>query len=168
MVETFTEADLEKANEEWQANCGPATLAFALQVPLEATRHAIPEFEAKGHTNITMMKKGIEFFGRKYFQDAQPPYKKSPVDVERMFTEDPSIIRIQFTGPWTDSGANPKWAYLYTHWMATWTERGVPLMYDCNAGIQGISGLEVLENLALTIPRADGDWSPTHAFRILN
>lgn len=161
----FTQDEMETAIREWGCNCGPAALAFALQRPLAEIRYAIPGFAEKRYTSPTMMKGGLEFF--KVAWSVVTPSASRPPDIENLFDEMPSLVRVQFTGPWTKPGSNPKWAYNYTHWVATWRERSVPLVFDINGGAMGIlSWDEVLAEIARQTPRADGGWFPTHIWRI--
>ena len=52
---TFTQADSQRAFDEWGANCGPNALAFALQTSLDAVKGQIPEFEKRRYTSPSMM-----------------------------------------------------------------------------------------------------------------
>jgi hypothetical protein len=110
----------------------------------------------------------LAFFKRGYSVVRPPKYiKGTPNDVEPMFHDAPSLVRVQWTGPWTEPGASPKWAYRQTHWIATWRERGVPLVFDCNSGITGISWIDsIVPQLTKLYPRADGEWFPTHIWRL--
>lgn len=56
----FTEADAQRAYDEWGANCGPNALAFALQIPLEEVRDVIPQFDERRYTSPTMMRQAVE------------------------------------------------------------------------------------------------------------
>ena len=162
----FTEADLKSAAETWGCNCGPSSLAFAMQLPLDAARFAIPGFEAKRYTSPTMMKAALEFLG------ATIDTVRSP-SREDMFADVMALVRIQFTGPWTAPGANPRWAYGYTHWIACWKEGpaiegGVPLVFDCNGGACHVQEWEnEIVPLLATHPRGDGGWSVTHVWRVV-
>ena len=75
-----------------------------------------------------------------------------------------ALTRVQWGGPWTAPGANPKWAYRQTHWIASWSERGVPLLFDVNCGIDRFGGWEeqTVPELVKLYPRADGTWFTTH------
>lgn len=165
----FTESDSRAAFDEWGANCGPNALAFALQVPLGRVRPLIPGFEDKRYTSPSMMKAAIEA-ARRRFNSVKPPKFTPgiPVDVELMFNPRMALVRIQWCGPWTVKNANPKWAYRQTHWIATWEERGVPLIFDCNGGIQGLPAWEedIVPLIVKQIPRANGEWFPTHIWRL--
>ncbi len=160
----FSERAVLQANDEWGCNCGPLALAFALQISLDDVRPLIPKFELKRFTNPTMMRAALETVGRRY-------HSVRPSDRELMFDEQDfqgrmSLVRIQWTGPWTASDAQPRWAYRYTHWITTWTERRVPLLFD--TGIWGIDGWEgeVVPVLTTQHDRADGGWLPTHIWRL--
>lgn len=167
----FTEVDMYRAAEEWGCNCGPAALAFALQIPLSKVRGVIPGFEDKGHTTPTMMKAALQKVGQQF--------SEAPADQHQpMFNERIALVRIQFTGPWTAPGANPRWAYRHTHWIATWHHtpvRGSPdvyspawgMVFDCNGGIDIFSSWQttILPKLTANIKRADGGYFPTHIWR---
>lgn len=160
-VYPFTAAELERASDEWGCNCGPSALAFALQMRLDQVRPLIPDFESKRYTSPGMMKSALELVARPYDQVRRPT-------VETMFAPRIALTRIQWSGPWTMPYAPPKWAYRQTHWIATWSERGVPLVFDCNGGIRGFGGweTEVVPEILATVPRNDGGWRPTHVWRI--
>jgi len=51
----FTEADANRAWEEWGANCGPAALAVVAGLSLDEVRPYLVDFEQKGYTNPTLM-----------------------------------------------------------------------------------------------------------------
>ena len=164
----FTEEDSSKAYQEWGANCGPNALAFALQVPLENVRGLIPDFESKRYTSPSMMKAALGVVGRTFVNN--------PADVANMFRLSHSetavnLTRIQWTGPWTQPGANRKWSYRQTHWITTWGERHGPCrewVFDVNGGVLGFTTWKqaIVPVLTAGIPRADGGWFPTHVWRL--
>jgi hypothetical protein len=164
----FTEEDMAQTNEEWGASCGPISLAFALQVPLQEVREAIPGFEEKRHTTPTMMRAALEKLQVGYDEIHFPGYHFIPRD---MFDERIAICRIQWTGPWTALGANPKWSYKATHWIACWRQSDefeIGRVFDCNSGIKVFTTWdnEIVPALTVAIPRADGGWFPTHIWRL--
>lgn len=172
-----TAEQIQDANKDWGCNCGPTALAFALQKDLETVRKAVFEvgFYEKRYMNPTMMKRAIEILGAT-FCNVKCPVRNSGggLDVEPMFPlseymSELSFVRVQWTGPWTQPGVNPRAAYGFTHWCVTWTERNVPLVFDCNSGITGLSEWEneTVPRIAETIPRADGNWFPTHIWRVV-
>lgn len=160
MKYSFSEEEFRRASREWGANCGPSALAFALQVPIDSVRHAIPGFEQKGYTSPTMMKAALAGLSRTF----TPNYVTRPC----MFSESAvSLVRVQFTGPWTAPGSNPRWAYAHTHWIATWRE-GMAFVFDCNGGMMhfGRWEIEILPLLTSMHKRSDGGWEPTHVWKI--
>jgi hypothetical protein len=163
----FTEQEMTAASQEWGCNCGPSALAFALQKPLNAARHAIPGFDQKRYTSPMMMKAALAFLDREFVAVKAP--HRVPQDVEPVFAGPMSLVRVQWTGPWTAPGANPKWAYRQTHWIAAWAERGVPLVFDCNGGIRGFTSWEseIVPLILKLYPRADGGWFFTNVWRLL-
>ena len=161
----FSSADLERASKEWGCNCGPSALAFALQMPLEYARTIIPEFERKKYTSPTMMKAALANAGLS-FEAVKCPKE---ADIFSGEPEQPVLVRAQWTGPWTESGTNPRWAYWYTHWFAAWrTERNECKIFDCNGGIMSPRDweLDIMPVLANCHKRAYGGWFPTHVWKL--
>lgn len=165
----FTAEEMQAAYDEFGCNCGPAALAFALQIGLDKVRVAIPGFEDKGHTTPTMMKQGLLRLGKtvtSFHDNGGAPSEST------MFGRGMNLVRIQWTGPWTKEGANPKWAYRQTHWIATWGVSGsvrvapgnsVELnagrfVFDCNGGVREFDSWqkEIVPTLTALYPRADG------------
>lgn len=180
---SFTEEEARAAYEEWGCNCGPSALAFALQVKLESVRYAIPGFEEKRYTSPTMMKAALQNLGKNFV--SMPVHdiaKIVPVAVPispavAMFHREISLVRVQWSGPWTQPNVNPKWAYRQTHWIAAWRlkdfgqEGGMMQLervFDCNGGIRTFASWveEIVPSLIATYPRADGGWFPTHVWRL--
>jgi hypothetical protein len=156
----FTEAEMQAAADEWNANCGPSALAFALQIPVARVRGTIPGFEEKGYTSPSMMRAALQGMGVRFVA--------AVADREEMFRAAPALVRVQWTGPWTKPGANPKWAYRQTHWIAAWRDGIQDKVFDCNGGIRAFSSweTEIVPLLTKTYPRADGGWFPTHIWRL--
>jgi hypothetical protein len=152
----FTGADVRRAAEEWGCNCGPAALAFALQVPLERVRGAIPGFESKRYTSPTMMRAALDGLG--------VSFTPAPADRLSLLLVPMSLVRVQWTGPWAKPGAPPKWAYRQTHWIAAWGGN----VFDVNGGIGSLDWWvkEIVPAITAATPRADGGWFPTHVWRI--
>ncbi len=156
----FTEEEAKAAYDEWQCNCGPAALAFALGMKLDAVRGAIPDFDKKHYTSPSMMKAALANLGGRFDSAVCP----SPAG---MFVDTVSLVRLQWSGPWTAPGANPKWAYRHTHWIATWTTP-YNTVFDVNGGIMAFHRWEkeIVPLIVATIPRADGGYFPTHIWRL--
>jgi hypothetical protein len=157
----FNQLDMQRAAERWGANCGPAALAFACGIHIDAVRGIIPGFDEKGYTNPTMMKKALETLGADFADYSLLP------DIGHIFSQRPCLVRVQWTGPWTAPGANGKWAYRHTHWIVTWRE-AYDLVYDCNGGVRLFDSWkkEIVPALLADVPRADGGFHPTHVWRI--
>ncbi len=164
---TFNEKEARAAYDEWGCNCGPAALAFALQVGLDAVRHAIPHFAERRYTSPAMMAAALDFLGHKVGRLACS--SRTPRDswVRLMFAGPMSLVRIQFTGPWIVNGRCERWAARKTHWIAAWSERGVALVFDINCGIDGFPRWEdeTLPRLIAACSGADGGWYPTNIWR---
>lgn len=154
----FSQAESQQAAETWGANCGPNALAFALQVPLESVRLAIPGFEQKRYTSPSMMRAALQTLGA--------GYEVFATDKAAMFKERPSLVRVQWDGPWCQAGSNPRWAYRQTHWVVGWEEAERNLIFDCNGGIMLASQWEHEIIPLLIPPRGNGKWFPTHVWRL--
>ncbi len=176
----FTQQDAEDAWNLWGFNCGPAALCAAIGLTPNAIR---PVFEAIGFTDIrrftspTMMKRALEKCGVSW-NDNNVQGGNNPTP----WTDFPlrlGLVRIQWEGPWTKKGANPKWAYTHTHWISvckpkTWdTNQAIlyeldPIVFDINGGLMRFDQWrdEIVPLLTKAIPRADGDWYVTHCWEI--
>ncbi len=165
----FTEDDAREANKLWGCNCGPSALAFALQISLAESHALIPGFDAKKYVNPSMMSNAISRAGRT-FTPVTNPRDKGPNEMtfSGMYSETPALVRIQWTGPWTIEGSNPKWAYRQTHWVCTWLNSPACCIFDINGGAREHIEWErvIVPMIVESIPRADGGWFPTHIWRI--
>lgn len=116
-------------------------------------------FDERRYTSPTMMRAALDHFGRKTTD--------GPCDFYGMFDERVALVRVQWEGPWTALGANPKWAYRHTHWVACWLDRNQRCVFDCNGGIRPVRDWEhEIVPLLTNYPRANGDWFPTHVWRL--
>lgn len=167
---SFSANDLMQASQEWGCNCGPAALAFALQRRLDVARRAIPDFESKRYTSPTMMKKALANLAVGYEQ-IECEAVRDPRLRSVMCNAFPSLVRVQWTGPWTAPGANPRWAYSRTHWIAAWLDsyREREMIFDCNSGIVEFNHWtdEVIPKLTACYKNADPfGWYATHVWRL--
>lgn len=172
----FTEAEFQAAAQAWGCNCGPAALAYAMGLKLDAVRRAIPEFETKRYTSPTMMKQALAALDRQWVNIPMEP--RAPITLkgpdkaaffQAMFDPAPAIVRIQFCGPWTAVGMNPRWAYTHTHWIVTACDAAIDLhqkVFDCNGGVRSFASWQVAVLPHLIPERGDGKWYPTHVWRI--
>lgn len=166
---TFTEAEFKAANEAWGCNCGPAALAFALQVPLDTVRPAIPQFEERRYTSPMMMAAALHYFDQGFSPVTNPSGGRDHGHgIESMFADRVSLVRIQWTGPWTANGARAKWAARQTHWIVCWKEGERRQVFDCNGGIRAVEDWEqtIVPAIVATVPRADGGWFPANVWRL--
>lgn len=158
----FSAEDVQKASEEWGCNCGPTALAFACQMPLQRARETIPGFERKFYTSPTMMKAALASLGREY-ESISKPVLADVFDSERV-----SLVRVQWCGPWTKEGSNPRWAYHATHWIAAWERGSQRYVFDGNCGTTQFERWhnEIVPQLTALHKRADGRWFATHVWRL--
>jgi len=158
----FTEAEFAQAARDWGCNCGPSALAFALKIPLAEVRGAIPEFERKGYTSPTMMKAALDALGVAWTAH-KPPSPQEMHVVNRV-----CLVRVQWTGPWTALGANPRWAYGATHWVCSYWFDGHPCVFDCNGGTVPLNSWRhsTVPFILSHIKRSNGGWFVTHLWSI--
>lgn len=167
---TFNEADARSAHDEWGANCGPCALAFALQLKPDDVRDHIPDFAERKYTSPTMMAAALESLGRKFVAVRNPHGGRKPeVGHVNMFAGPTSLVRIQWTGPWTADGRTQKWAARQTHWIVCWSNSpDVWLVFDVNGAIQRfwIWKRDIVPLIVKDIQRADGGWFPANVWRL--
>ncbi len=154
----FTQEDAEKAHEIWGCNCGPAALAAARRLTLDEVRPLIPGFEGKRFTSPTMMAEALRSLGVRWI-DLRGDEKSLAPDCFPI----EGLVRIQWGGPWTAPGANARWAYTYTHWIATASPApGRHFVFDVNGGPKTYADW-LSDIMPLLLPaRGDGRWWPTH------
>lgn len=145
------------ARNEWGCNCGPAALAFAAQRSLDDVRGKIPGFETKGFTTPTMMRAGLAALG--------VAADEVPARREEMFADQPALVFIQFTGPWTEPGANPRWAYTHTHWIGTLGPAAASWTFDVNCGVTSFGRWE-RELLPMLLTNRRTGWFPKLILRV--
>lgn len=169
----FTEEEAIAAHDEWGCNCGPAALAFTLGITLDAVRpfvEAAGFCRAKNYMSPTMMQRALgaarACWCVKDLRGILLPAMQFP---------DLGLARIQWLGPWTMAGANPKWAYRATHWVASrrldlkrLAERLNPVIFDVNGGMMRLREWEeeIVPLITKSIPRADGEWRITHSWEL--
>lgn len=168
---TFTEDEARVAHEEWGCNCGPTALAFALQTTLPAVRYAIKDFDERRYTSPSMMRMALAELGHNFTALPAGPKNAGVNNAEafiRMFAGPMTLVRIQWTGPWIVDGVPQRWAARQTHWIATWAERGVPIVFDCNGGVQGFGKWEqeIVPLITAEVKRADGGWYAANIWRL--
>lgn len=160
----FTAEDAERAYEAWGCNCGPSAIAAICGLTLDEVRPHLKGFDQKHYTNPTMMFDALKSIGihhTRLRERAWPNY---------------GLARVQWEGPWTAPGANPKWAYRQTHWVGAWFAGGCHGLgvWDVNALGNGTGwcavdewiGTIVPHLLKECVPRASGGWHITHAIEV--
>lgn len=152
---------MEKANADWGANCGPGALATVIQISLDDVRPHMGDFEQKRYTNPTMMNNALRSIGR--------PWRKIGAQWPKW-----GLARIQWEGPWTQPGVPMAARYRHTHWVVSAISETTHGIFDINALGNG-SGWCSLEDwsdeivpwiLRHCVPRANGQWHITHAIEV--
>lgn len=159
----FTVDDAQRASQEWGANCGPGAIAAIMDMTLDEVRPHLGDFEKRRYTNPTLMHETLDRIGRRYF------YLKPPLRWPQY-----GLARIQWHGPWMQPGVPIGARYRKTHWVASWCtpSRGIGI-FDINAmesggwiSLENWAGVIVPWLLKEAVPRADGQWSITHAIEV--
>lgn len=170
-------ADIDRAHDEWGANCGPAAVAAITGMTLPDVR---PFFEAHGfaakrYTNPTMMFAilwDLEEFGILRDWRSNPLLPKD----DQEFPEH-GLARIQWHGRWMREGVPIRACYRHTHWVATIDAPHGRGIFDVNAvgaadgKCDGWTTAQawqeiMVPHLTSGIPGADGAWSITHSIKI--
>jgi hypothetical protein len=157
----FTEADAEKAYDDWGANCGPAALAAILHVGLEVVRLHLRGFDAKRYTTPTMMFEALVSLGPEFQRRSTPTWPRY------------GLARIQWEGPWCGPGVPPAARYRYTHWVGAAQRNGGQGVFDVNCLNNGTGWVAldewervIVPHLAASHKRATGGWHITHAIEV--
>lgn len=165
----FTRADWIEADKVYRPNCGPTALAVMTRTPLMKACAAIPQFKQRHYTNPSMMSMALRNLGVAF-------HERDDAECEGSTLTEYGLVRIQWEGPWTAQGTNPKWAYRETHWIGAakffWPdpEISVEFVFDVNCGWQMRTDWELLH-----VPKiikevvskgATGNWWATHRWEL--
>jgi hypothetical protein len=166
----FTARDADRAYAQWGCNCGPAALAAIAGVTFEAVRPKFAGFEQRGYVNPTMMYDALRQFGVRW-RVAKVGDRAGDATCTFLGWPRFGLARVQWEGPWSAPGANPRWAYRHTHWVAAAAAKGDVAIFDVNAIERGwLSSsdwrVQVASWLMRAIRRASGTWHLTHAIEI--
>lgn len=171
----FTATDVARANADWLCSCGPAALAAICGLALDEVRPLFtPAFP--GWTTPTRMLEALRRSGRRHTE-----LRRTSATEQLWPTW--GLARVQWHGPWTQPGANPRWAYTHTHWVAAHThrpaDRNVVDIWDVNELGEptplgpGNGWLPLSDWSAHTVPRltadikrATGGWHLTHSIEV--
>lgn len=169
----FTFDDLCAANDAWDCNCGPGSVAAILGLTLDEVRlpFIAAGFDAKRYTNPTMMFDVLKASGR--------PWTWSSVMVSDRRPAWPGygLARIQWEGPWTQPGVPIRARYRQTHWVGAATKStGDVGVFDINAMQSTPDGLGwtsldawsaiIVPHILEDVKRASGGWHITHAIEV--
>ena len=166
---SVTLEEVERANEEWGCNCGPAAIAAVLRRPLDEVRPHMGDFESKRYTNPTLMWSALRSLGVRF------SYRGGHLG--RRWWPTYGLARIQWEGPWTKPGVPARAAYRHTHWVGVNARNPENIgIFDVNAVANGTgwcslddwSGIVVPWLLREAVPSADGAWHITHAVEVTN
>ena len=102
----FNEEASETAHKEWNATCGPHSIAAALGISLDQVRQALPPY--KGWMNPTMVGETLRTLGKNY------TFRKG-LKTDELCN---GINRIQWEGKWLNPGVPARAAYFHTHYVA--------------------------------------------------
>lgn len=163
---SFTVDEARLAYDSWGCNCGPSALATILGITLDQVRTVVERvgFAGKRYISPGMMEKAIGIAGGKIDRSNF----LTAVTDQNFPTH--GLARIQWTGPWTAPGSNPKWAYRQTHWVASWHHDHAITIFDVNGGIRPLQDWKreiVPLILEQCVPRNDGGWYVTHSWEVL-
>lgn len=164
----FGQKAAERAHDEWGCNCGPGALAAILHLTLDEVRPHIGDFERKGYTNPTMMLSALESVGARFRSRGLADNVKS-LDWPRY-----GLARIQWEGPWSQPGMNPRWGYCHTHWVGAARKIDRVGIFDINCIQNGSGWVDLLDwqemvvpwLLKNCVPRANGKWHLTHTIEV--
>jgi hypothetical protein len=164
----FNLADAERAADVWGCNCGPGALAAIMGLTLDEVLAHLSGFEKKGYTNPTMMIDALDRIGVRWRA------RGLASNVPKLDFPKYGLARIQWEGPWSARGMNPRWGYRHSHWIGAAHSGGEIGIFDINC-INNGSGWVALREwcdvvvpfiLREAVPRADGKWHITHAIEV--
>lgn len=168
MTLKFTQADAQRASDEWGCNCGPAALAAITGRSLDDIRPLMGDFETKRYTNPTLMFAALTRTGLNWWKVAAPPTH--------------GLVRVQWEGPWTEPGVPMRVRYRHTHWIGLKNPLHASMLdqihrdagvFDVNAMNSGgwIAYHDWVETLVPWLlaecePKANGRFSFTHYIQV--
>lgn len=158
----FTEADAQRAFDEWGCNCGPGALAAVMGMTLDEVRPHLPGFDEKRYTNPLMMYAALRSIGR--------PWKRNIIGGHPGFWPCFGLVRVQWEGPWTLPGVPQRARYRYTHWIGAARGNGGVGVFDINCMNNGTGWVALDDWTSTVVPaitseykRATGAWHITHS-----
>jgi hypothetical protein len=167
----FTLQDVERAAEEWGANCGPGALAAICGLTLDEVRPHMGGFERTRYTNPTLMLGALRSL---YIAGAIKAWRQTTFNDFDVTWPLCGLARIQWEGPWTAPGVPIRVRYRKTHWVAAACAGGAVGIFDINC-INNGSGWVALKDwretvvpfiLETCVPKANGKWHITHSIEV--
>ena len=161
-----------RANKEWGFSCGPAALAAVLNLRPVDVKPAFPQFP--GYCTPSAMTTALATLKQlhEWRIATHPPLVEQcdPMPDPLALLPARGVARIQWAGPWTEPGANVKWAYQHTHWIASWRDGDACEIYDINMGVNpaDVWVRDVVPQLLVAHPRATGRFWITHTYNIID
>lgn len=159
-ITPFDARAMNRAADEWRANCGPAALAAVTMTPIQDVRQHMAGFLRKGYTNPTLMRSALQSMG----------FQVKPV------TDWPALglVRVQWHGPWMNDNVPIRARYRHTHWIGSCVDEDQTWIFDVNAVTATGGWLAVdlwTRSLApwiikYCVPNGDGQWSLTHLWEV--
>ncbi len=166
-VINFEQDDAVKAWENWGCNCGPVALAAVTGYTLDEIRPHLSKFETRMKVNRYMsptdMANSIDEM--QWVKDDHRGDEQTRVPDAFPIL---GLVRVQWCGPWTEPGQNPRWAYGHTHWIGTFIPGGRHLVFDVNCGLVDYKTWSA-EIVPMLIPkRGNGRWFPSHLWPMID
>ena len=162
----FTLDEAQTCFDEWRFNCGPAALCAVLSVRPEDALRVIPKFRERGYTNPRMMRVGLQALGAiiKEHCSEDGPVTLTQEAPYPMF----GLVRIQWSGRWTNPGVPVRARYRHSHWIARCGDHAFDINCMCVGG--WVPWTEWRDQVAPWIirevdPKATG-WWPTHCWAV--
>jgi hypothetical protein len=162
----FTADEAERFYDEWRFNCGPSALCAVMNVRPEEALRVIPKFKERGYTNPKMMRAGLMALGATIIELRS---EDGPVTL----TQDApypafGVVRIQWSGRWTNPGVPVRARYRHSHWIARAGEHA----FDINC--MGVGGWlpwtewrdQVAPWLIRELEAKATGWWPTHCWEV--
>lgn len=169
----FTVDDAQAAYDEWRFNCGPGALCAMLDLTPSELRPHCTEFEKKGYSSpkiMYSMLRSLRVEWETVFYSPRDPQKE-------IVWPRRGLVRVQWGGPWTKPGVPMKARYRQTHWIGCISEgRPIKQPYIFDINTVSVGGWVTLSEwdrrvvpwlLEECVPRADGEWWPTHCLELL-
>jgi hypothetical protein len=139
---TFVPWDIEVAQINFGANCGPASFAAITGMEVCRVMRYFRHFEHCRWTNLTQMHRA---FGEAGYT----------ANVQRCGLPSRGVALVQWLGPWTEKNFFSRWSLVHTHWISV---EGM-WIFDHNACCWQTLGewaAGTASELMLEVPRATG------------